>query len=192
MILILFQLLTVFWWLIIHNCHGQSNRKCQQVYNVMILTFLSRCRQQATIERDDIIRVLRPLDAATIIALEYSAFLPIQKDRKKWECIESAVDYYLKSPTAVAVEKGAAEISCQGYDGEKLKERILEFILENRLCSDTLMLKQTGMITLSMLVGIAYRMGEQVMYMKVWETAVDLEQINHPRGDHSIMSLSCD
>ncbi|KAG1889585.1 uncharacterized protein F5891DRAFT_1214806 [Suillus fuscotomentosus] len=57
---------------------------------------------------------------ATIIPLEYSAFPPIHKNRwKNWQCIECAVDYYLKSPMAVAVEKGVTEISRQGYEGEE-------------------------------------------------------------------------
>ncbi|KAG1831603.1 hypothetical protein EV424DRAFT_1534273 [Suillus variegatus] len=68
---------------------------------------------------------------ATIIILEYSAFL--QNELKGWELVKSAVDYYLKSPTAAAVEKGAKEICRQGYHGEELGNNILEFILENRL-----------------------------------------------------------
>ncbi|KAG2053120.1 hypothetical protein BDR06DRAFT_488602 [Suillus hirtellus] len=104
------------------------------------------------IERDDIIRVLRPLVAkqslstaavsrniqvglATIIVLEYSAFLP--NKTKDLRPIEFAVDYYLKSPTAVVVEKGAEEISRGGYDREELGKKILEFILENRLSKDS-------------------------------------------------------
>jgi len=71
---------------------------------------------------------------ATIIVLEYSAFLA--NDSEDLEFIESAVDYYLKSPTAVVVEQGAKEISGQGYDGEELEKKILEFILENRLSKD--------------------------------------------------------
>jgi hypothetical protein len=45
------------------------------------------------------------------------------------------VDYYLKSPTAVAVEEGAKEISRQGYKKEELEKKILEFIIENRMCT---------------------------------------------------------
>ncbi|KAG2140503.1 uncharacterized protein EDB93DRAFT_1252789 [Suillus bovinus] len=71
---------------------------------------------------------------ATIIVLEYSAFLANSIGRTKH--IESAVDYYLKSPTAVAVEKGAEEISRQGYDKEELEKKVFEFILENRLSKD--------------------------------------------------------
>ncbi|KAG2092113.1 uncharacterized protein F5147DRAFT_657739 [Suillus discolor] len=70
---------------------------------------------------------------ATIIVLEYSAFLP--NDLEDLERIKSAVDYYMKSPTAVAVEKGAKEIYRQGYDREEMGKKILEFILENRLCT---------------------------------------------------------
>ncbi|KAG2093318.1 uncharacterized protein F5147DRAFT_821234 [Suillus discolor] len=114
------------------------------------------CRQKevadndlkAKIRRSDIIRVLQPLvvkgsmftsaanrivqtGIATVIVLEYSAFLADDLDDLK--CIESAMEYYLKSPTAVVVEKGAQEISRQGYDAEELEKKILEFILENRL-----------------------------------------------------------
>ncbi|KAG2053114.1 hypothetical protein BDR06DRAFT_956994 [Suillus hirtellus] len=71
---------------------------------------------------------------ATIIVLEYSAFLP--KNLKNLERVESAIDHYLKSPTAVAVEKGAKEICRQGYDREEMGKKILEFILENRLSKD--------------------------------------------------------
>jgi hypothetical protein len=49
--------------------------------------------------------------------------------------VESAVDYYLKSPTAVAVKEGAKEISRQGYKKEELEKKILEFIIENRMCT---------------------------------------------------------
>ncbi|KAG1788544.1 uncharacterized protein HD556DRAFT_1447751 [Suillus plorans] len=111
-----------------------------------------------TIKRSDIIRVLQPLHCksaqqaakfslftsaanrivhtgiATIIVLEYSAFLP--NNKKDFERIGSAMDYYLNSPTAVAVEKGAEEISRQGYNREELGEKILEFILDNRLSKD--------------------------------------------------------
>ncbi|KAG2339017.1 hypothetical protein BDR05DRAFT_968446 [Suillus weaverae] len=69
---------------------------------------------------------------ATIIVLEYSAFLP-HRDNYDPKHVKSAVNYYLKSPTAVAVEKGPKEISSQGYKKEELGEKILEFILENRL-----------------------------------------------------------
>jgi len=71
---------------------------------------------------------------ATIIVLEYSAFLP-----HKWEgseLVESAVDYYLKSSTAAAVEKRAKEICRQGYQGRELGKKVLEFILDNRLSKD--------------------------------------------------------
>ncbi|KAG1758370.1 hypothetical protein EDD22DRAFT_956941 [Suillus occidentalis] len=71
---------------------------------------------------------------ATIIVLEYSAFLP--STSKRLERVESAVDYYLKSPTAVAVETGATEISRQGYKKEELEKKILEFILENRMSKE--------------------------------------------------------
>ncbi|KAG1785793.1 uncharacterized protein HD556DRAFT_1450343 [Suillus plorans] len=71
---------------------------------------------------------------ATVIVLEYSAFLADDLDDLK--CIESAMEYYLKSPTAVVVEKGAEEISRQGYDAEELEKKILEFIIENRLSKD--------------------------------------------------------
>ncbi|KAG1721650.1 hypothetical protein EDB19DRAFT_2044299 [Suillus lakei] len=76
---------------------------------------------------------------ATIIVLEYSAFLP--SDKFKWnddrlEHVESAVDYYLQSPTLVAVENVAKEISRQGYKKEELGKKILEFILENRMSKD--------------------------------------------------------
>ncbi|KAG2118718.1 uncharacterized protein F5147DRAFT_767483 [Suillus discolor] len=121
--------------------------------------------RQAIIKREDIIRLLRPLvgrfstlilsavrvqqaakgssvanqiiqtGIATIIVLEYSAFLPNHLGDLE-RVVESAVDYYLKSPTAVAVEKGAKEISRQGYDREELGKKILEFILENRLSKD--------------------------------------------------------
>ncbi|KAG1727493.1 hypothetical protein EDB19DRAFT_2042809 [Suillus lakei] len=70
---------------------------------------------------------------ATIIALEYSAFL---LNRDKLEHVESAVDYYLKSPTSVAVENVAKEISRQGYKKEELRKEILEFILANRMSKD--------------------------------------------------------
>jgi hypothetical protein len=49
--------------------------------------------------------------------------------------VKSAVDYYLKSPTAVAVEEGAKEISRQGYKKEELEKKILEFIIEHRMCT---------------------------------------------------------
>ncbi|KAG2057615.1 hypothetical protein BDR06DRAFT_951839 [Suillus hirtellus] len=71
---------------------------------------------------------------ATIIVLEYSAFLLNELEGS--EFVKSAVDYYLKSPTAVAVEKGAKEICRQGYRGEDLGKKVLEFILENRLSKD--------------------------------------------------------
>ncbi|KAG2093712.1 uncharacterized protein F5147DRAFT_820851 [Suillus discolor] len=64
--------------------------------------------------------------------LEYFAFLLYKSNGS--ELVESAVDYYLKSPTATIVEKGAKEISHQGYHGEELG-KILEFILENCLCA---------------------------------------------------------
>jgi hypothetical protein len=65
---------------------------------------------------------------------EYSAFLPDNLEILKR--VESAVDYYLKSPTAVAVEEGAKEIFHQGYKKEELKKKILEFILDNRMSKD--------------------------------------------------------
>ncbi|KAG2738761.1 hypothetical protein P692DRAFT_201798169 [Suillus brevipes Sb2] len=97
--------------------------------------------------RDDIIRILQPLVAkgslftagnrliqtgiATIIVLEYSAFLP--NNLKDLERIDSAVHYYLKSLASVAVEIGAKEISRQGYKKEELEKTILKFIFENRM-----------------------------------------------------------
>ncbi|KAG1875890.1 hypothetical protein C8R48DRAFT_768742 [Suillus tomentosus] len=69
---------------------------------------------------------------AIIIVLEYSASL--LNELKSWEIVESAVNYYLKSLTAAAVEKGAKEICRQGYRREELRKKVLEFILENRLC----------------------------------------------------------
>ncbi|KIK33104.1 hypothetical protein CY34DRAFT_18589 [Suillus luteus UH-Slu-Lm8-n1] len=71
---------------------------------------------------------------ATIIVLEYSALLP--RTSTNLQRVKSAVDYYLKSPTAVAVETGAKEISRQGYKKEELEKKILEFILENRMSKD--------------------------------------------------------
>ncbi|KAG1790648.1 uncharacterized protein HD556DRAFT_1488300 [Suillus plorans] len=121
--------------------------------------------RQAEVYRDNIISILQPLvgrfssililstvrvqqapkalmfanqiiqtGIATIIVLEYSAFLP--NDLGDLERVKSAVDYYMKSPTAVAVEKGAKEICRQGYDREEMGKKILEFILENRLSKD--------------------------------------------------------
>ncbi|KAG2753092.1 hypothetical protein P692DRAFT_201785417, partial [Suillus brevipes Sb2] len=99
------------------------------------------------VDSDMIIRVLQHLAAngslftaanrliqtgiATIIVLEYSAFLPNSSSNLKR--VESAVDYYLKSPTAVVVEEGAKEISRQGYKEEELERTILEFIIEHRM-----------------------------------------------------------
>ncbi|KAG2748048.1 hypothetical protein P692DRAFT_20738239, partial [Suillus brevipes Sb2] len=99
--------------------------------------------------KDDIIRVLQPLAAkgslftagnrliqtgiATIIVLEYSAFLP--NTLMNLERIDSAVEYYLKSPTAVAVETGVPEISHEGYKKEELEKTILKFVFENRMCT---------------------------------------------------------
>jgi len=102
----------------------------------------------APLKREDIISILQPLapkalmfanqiiqtGIATIIVLEYSAFL--QNDIQSWKRVKSAVDYYLESPTAVAVEKGAKEICRQGYDRKEMGKKILEFILENRLSKD--------------------------------------------------------
>ncbi|KAG1801267.1 hypothetical protein EV424DRAFT_400979 [Suillus variegatus] len=121
------------------------------VYN-LVVNYSQMLRQPnrtcGEIRLEDIIRILQPLAAkgssvaqiiqtgiATIIVLEYSAFLPLnyKGDLKR---VESAVYYYLKSPTAVAVEQGAKEISRQGYDREELGKKILEFILENRLSKD--------------------------------------------------------
>ncbi|KAG1733954.1 hypothetical protein EDB19DRAFT_1999185 [Suillus lakei] len=85
-------------------------------------------------KKDAIIRVLQPLEAATIIVLEYSAFLlsdKLKRSDNKPEHVDSPVDYYLKSPTLVAVENVAKEISRQGYKKEELGKKILEFILEN-------------------------------------------------------------
>ncbi|KAG0701059.1 hypothetical protein DFH29DRAFT_1000548 [Suillus ampliporus] len=69
---------------------------------------------------------------ATIIVLEYSAFLQCDRELK---FIKSAVDYYMKSPTVVAVEKVAREIADGNYKKEERKKKILEFVLENRLCT---------------------------------------------------------
>ncbi|KIK42273.1 hypothetical protein CY34DRAFT_12475 [Suillus luteus UH-Slu-Lm8-n1] len=115
----------------------------------MISTFLSRSRQ-GLMEKHDIIPVLQPLATkgslftaangliqtgiATIIVLEYSAFLPTTSETL--EPVVSAVDYYLKSPTAVAVEEGAKEISRQSYKKEELEKKILEFIVKNRMTKD--------------------------------------------------------
>ncbi|KAG2067583.1 hypothetical protein BDR04DRAFT_1104873 [Suillus decipiens] len=108
------------------------------VYNLM-----------ASIEKDAIISILQPLVAkglllttannmiqtgiATIIVLEYSAFLPHEYGDTAY--VKSAVDYYLQSPMAVAVEKGVKEISHQGYKKEELEKKIVEFILEHRMCT---------------------------------------------------------
>ncbi|KAG2071101.1 hypothetical protein BDR04DRAFT_1098770 [Suillus decipiens] len=71
---------------------------------------------------------------ATVIVLEYYAFLLPHKSVQ--ERLRSAVAYYLQSPTAVAVEQGAKEISNQGYKKEELRKKIFEFILEHRMsCS---------------------------------------------------------
>ncbi|KAG0701050.1 hypothetical protein DFH29DRAFT_876136 [Suillus ampliporus] len=70
------------------------------------------------------------IEVATITVLEYSAFL--QHD-DELEFIKSAVDYYMKSPTAVAVKKFATGIAGRSYNKEELKKKILEFILENRM-----------------------------------------------------------
>ncbi|KAG2749327.1 hypothetical protein P692DRAFT_201789144 [Suillus brevipes Sb2] len=104
--------------------------------------------QSAKIEKDMLIRVLQPLAAkgslftpanrliqtgiATIVVLEYSAFLP-NSSKNLVQHVQSAVDYYLKSPTAVVVEEGAKEISCQSYEKEELEKKILEFIIEHRM-----------------------------------------------------------
>jgi hypothetical protein len=101
--------------------------------------------------RKSIIRVLQPLTVkgllftaansiiqtgvATIIVLEYSAFLPNKGDFHL-QNVESAVDYYLKSPTAAVVEKGVKEISHQGYDREELGKKIVQLILDNRMSKD--------------------------------------------------------
>jgi hypothetical protein len=101
--------------------------------------------------RKSIIRVLEPLVAkgllfttgnaiiqtgvATIIVLEYSAFLP-NKGNFHLQNVESAVDFYLKSPTAAVVEKGVKEISRQGYDREELGKKIVQLILDNRMSKD--------------------------------------------------------
>ncbi|KAG2748413.1 hypothetical protein P692DRAFT_20833669 [Suillus brevipes Sb2] len=68
---------------------------------------------------------------AIIIVLEYSACLP--NSLKSLKRVESAVDYYLKSPTAVAVKEGTKEISRQGYKKKELEKKIFEFIIENRM-----------------------------------------------------------
>ncbi|KAG2057338.1 hypothetical protein BDR06DRAFT_1005348 [Suillus hirtellus] len=120
-------------------------------FHLIILTSLSR-RGQAKTKRDDIVHVLQPLAVkgslftsaanriiqtgiATIIVLEYSAFLP----SKGWngsELVETAVSYYLESPMVVVVEKVAKEICRQDYHGEELEKKVLEFILDNRLSKD--------------------------------------------------------
>ncbi|KIK37216.1 hypothetical protein CY34DRAFT_15873 [Suillus luteus UH-Slu-Lm8-n1] len=101
--------------------------------------------------KDDIIAALQPLvdphhrksaqqaanrliqiGIATIIVLEYSACLSL----RTLERVKSAVNYYLQSPTAVAVEEGEKEISCQRYKKEKLEKKILEFIIENRMSKE--------------------------------------------------------
>ncbi|KAG1799637.1 hypothetical protein EV424DRAFT_1648081 [Suillus variegatus] len=119
--------------------------------SITLLSGFHISKRHAEIRLHDILIVLQPLVAkgsmftsgvniivqtgiATIIVLEYSAFLA--NDSEDLEFIESAVDYYLKSPTAVVVEQGAKEISGQGYDGEELEKKIIEFILENRLSKD--------------------------------------------------------
>ncbi|KAG1719840.1 hypothetical protein EDB19DRAFT_2044912 [Suillus lakei] len=111
--------------------------------------------RQVDTEKGAIIRVLRPLAVqqvakgssstaanriiqtgiATIIVLEYSAFLP-NDNSDKLKHVRSAVDYYLKSPKAVAAETVAKEISSQGYKKEELGKKILEFILENHMSND--------------------------------------------------------
>jgi hypothetical protein len=50
------------------------------------------------------------------------------------------VDYYLKSPTAAVVEKGVKEISYQGYDREELGKKIVQLILDNRMCTSLALL----------------------------------------------------
>ncbi|KAG2140939.1 uncharacterized protein EDB93DRAFT_1252718 [Suillus bovinus] len=129
------------------------SRRMQVLFSVgsILIPTPSICFQGNT-ERSDIIRVLQPLAAkrslftvatnrimhtciATIIVLEYSAFLPV-KNWNKLKSIESAVEYYLESPTVIAVEKGAKDISRQGYGGEELEKKIFEFILENRMSKD--------------------------------------------------------
>ncbi|KAG2053816.1 hypothetical protein BDR06DRAFT_972099 [Suillus hirtellus] len=118
------------------------------IFDTQLVPTPDSLRKQAKIRRSDIIRILQPLAVkgsmftsaanrivqtgiATVIVLEYSAFLADDLDDLK--CVESAVEYYLKSPTAIAVEKGAEEISRQSYEAEELEKKILEFILENRL-----------------------------------------------------------
>ncbi|KIK32497.1 hypothetical protein CY34DRAFT_19010 [Suillus luteus UH-Slu-Lm8-n1] len=122
----------------------------------MILTFLSPSRQvlcSAIAWKNDIIAALRPLvdphhrnsaqwaanrliqtGIATIIVLEYSACL--SNSSENTERVKSAVNYYLQSTTAIAVEEGAKEISCQRYKKVELKKKILEFILENRMSKE--------------------------------------------------------
>ncbi|KAG1795319.1 uncharacterized protein HD556DRAFT_1442168 [Suillus plorans] len=128
-------------------CRGQV--LFSSVESILIPILLSTCGQ-TDFYRRDITHVLGPLTVdvllftsaanriqtgiATIIVLEYSAFL--QNGLKGTTLVQSAVDYYLKSPTAVAVEKGAKEICRQGYHGEELGKKVLEFILENRLSKD--------------------------------------------------------
>ncbi|KAG1799967.1 hypothetical protein EV424DRAFT_1545883 [Suillus variegatus] len=68
------------------------------------------------------------------MVFEYSAFLPDKSNGS--ELVESAVSYYLKSPMVATVEKVAKEICCQGYHGEELGKKVLEFILDNHLSND--------------------------------------------------------
>ncbi|KAG1745912.1 uncharacterized protein EDB91DRAFT_1119409 [Suillus paluster] len=74
---------------------------------------------------------------ATILVLEYSAFLRHDSD-DELGFMKSAVDYYMKSPTAITVEKVAREITDRGHKKEELKTKILEFILENRMSKELL------------------------------------------------------
>ncbi|KAG2069047.1 hypothetical protein BDR04DRAFT_1102258 [Suillus decipiens] len=100
--------------------------------------------------KDALIDILQPLAAkgsgftatnriihtgmATVIVLEYYAFhLPHKSVRER---LRSAVAYYLQSPTAVAVEQGAKEISSQGYKKEELTKKIFQFILEHRMSKE--------------------------------------------------------
>ncbi|KAG2058152.1 hypothetical protein BDR06DRAFT_102232 [Suillus hirtellus] len=64
---------------------------------------------------------------ATIIVLEYSAFLP---DKSEGTELQSAVSYYLKSPTAVAVEKGAKEILVTATTERNWERRFLSSSLK--------------------------------------------------------------
>ncbi|KAG2738763.1 hypothetical protein P692DRAFT_20841744 [Suillus brevipes Sb2] len=132
---------------LVHPANRQfgSLRVEYEVYQYNIARWFPHVKDN--IWKDSIIRALQPLAAkgslfsaanrliqigiATIIVLEYSACLLNNLDAL--EGIDSAVDHYLNSPTAVAVEKGAKEISRRRCTKEELEKKIFEFILENRM-----------------------------------------------------------